>query len=53
MEDRNQHFGRGGGGNVHVPEEKKKTEGLADKLKNKLFKKKAEKSEANAETTGA
>ncbi|TVY84988.1 hypothetical protein LSUE1_G000346 [Lachnellula suecica] len=49
MENENFHVGRGGEGNVHVaePVAQKHPEGLADKLKNKLFKKKA----AKAETT--
>lgn len=43
----NFHVGRGGEGNVHVaaPEANKHPEGLADKLKNKLFKKKVAKTE--------
>jgi hypothetical protein len=42
MEGENFHVGRGGEGNVHVAEKNntKHPEGLADKLKNKLFKKK-------------
>lgn len=42
MENENFHVGRGGEGNVHVAEPvgQKHPEGLADKLKNKLFKKK-------------
>jgi len=44
-EGENFHVGRGGEGNVHVAEKSntKHPEGLADKLKNKLFKKKAAK----------
>ncbi|KAI9887049.1 MAG: hypothetical protein M1823_001121 [Watsoniomyces obsoletus] len=41
MEDRDYHIGRGGQGNAHLANEgKDKTqhEGLADKLKNKIFK---------------
>ncbi|RDL34682.1 Uncharacterized protein BP5553_07810 [Venustampulla echinocandica] len=46
MENENFHVGRGGGGNVHIGEgTKKHPEGLADKLKNKLFKKKAKEAE--------
>lgn len=46
MENENYHVGRGGEGNVHVAEPTSKhPEGLADKLKNKLFKKKAAKEE--------
>jgi len=47
QEDENYHVGRGGGGNVHLAEQptQKHPEGLADKLKNKLFKKKASKEE--------
>jgi hypothetical protein len=39
------HYGRGGEGNVakDTPSNTEKQEGLADKLKNKLFKKKVEK----------
>ncbi|KAF4631530.1 hypothetical protein G7Y89_g6612 [Cudoniella acicularis] len=53
MEGENFHVGRGGGGNVHVAEEppKKHPEGLADKLKNKLFKKKVKESKAEATST--
>jgi len=54
MENENFHVGRGGGGNVHLasPAANKHPEGLADKLKNKLFKKKvAAKEEKAAETT--
>jgi len=53
MEGENYHTGRGGGGNVHVaePAAPKHPEGLADKLKNKLFKKKAAKEEKAAATT--
>ena len=45
MENENFHTGRGGEGNVHVAAQptQKHPEGLADKLKNKLFKKKAAK----------
>jgi len=45
MENENFHVGRGGEGNVHTatPVTQKHPEGLADKLKNKLFKKKAAK----------
>jgi Protein of unknown function (DUF3602) len=48
-EGENFHVGRGGEGNVHIAEKPttKHPEGLADKLKNKLFKKKVAK-EANA-----
>lgn len=48
MENENFHVGRGGGGNVHIAEKPaaKHPEGLADKLKNKLFKKKLAKEEA-------
>jgi hypothetical protein len=44
-EGENFHVGRGGEGNVHVAEKStaKHPEGLADKLKNKLFKKKLSK----------
>lgn len=47
MENDTTHVGRGGAGNVHVPEANapKHPEGLADKLKNKLFKKKLAKEE--------
>jgi len=50
MEGETFHTGRGGEGNVHVPEEKgtKHPEGLADKLKNKLFKKKVAKEDKAA-----
>jgi hypothetical protein len=54
MEDENYHTGRGGGGNVHVAAPTagpKHPEGLADKLKNKLFKKKVAKKEEAATTT--
>jgi len=46
------HVGRGGAGNVHVPESitPKHPEGLADKLKYKLFKKKAAKEEKTVST---
>lgn len=49
-ENENFHVGRGGEGNVHAAAEKgqKHPEGLADKLKNKLFKKKAAKEESNS-----
>jgi len=41
-EGENFHVGRGGEGNVHLAEKgQKHPEGLADKLKNKLFKRKA------------
>jgi hypothetical protein len=42
-DDQTTHVGRGGAGNVHIPDEPivKHPEGLADKLKNKLFRKKA------------
>jgi hypothetical protein len=45
MENENFHTGRGGTGNVHLADSTapKHPEGLADKLKNKLFKKKAAK----------
>jgi len=48
MENENFHTGRGGGGNIHVAEDTtpKHPEGLADKLKNKLFKKKVAKEAA-------
>jgi hypothetical protein len=48
MEGQSFHTGRGGEGNVHVVEKNgtKHPEGLADKLKNKLFKKKAAKETA-------
>jgi hypothetical protein len=47
MDKENYHVGRGGEGNIHVaPSGQKHPEGLADKLKNKLFKKKAAKREA-------
>ncbi|KAG0650590.1 hypothetical protein D0Z07_2763 [Hyphodiscus hymeniophilus] len=48
MENDNFHTGRGGEGNVHIaaPTAPKHPEGLADKLKNKLFKKKASKETA-------
>jgi hypothetical protein len=47
MDKENYHVGRGGEGNIHVapPSEQKHPEGLADKLKNKLFKKKTAKQE--------
>lgn len=46
QENENFHVGRGGEGNVHHAEPTTKhPEGLADKLKNKLFKKKAVKEE--------
>jgi len=47
MENENFHTGRGGEGNVHVADSRapKHPEGLADKLKNKLFKKKVAKEE--------
>ena len=50
MEGENFHTGRGGKGNVHLaePDAPKHPVGLADKLKNKLFKKKAEKELATA-----
>jgi hypothetical protein len=50
MEGENFHVGRGGGGNVHIaaPEVHKHPEGLADKLKNKLFRKKIAKQEEKA-----
>ncbi|TVY28044.1 hypothetical protein LHYA1_G002611 [Lachnellula hyalina] len=46
-ENENFHVGRGGEGNVHTaaPITQKHPEGLADKLKNKLFKKKVAKKE--------
>jgi len=51
-ENENFHVGRGGEGNVHVaaPVAQKHPEGLADKLKNKLFKKKAVKEEKTTTT---
>lgn len=56
-EDQTYHIGRGGGGNVHSPDttQKKKTGeelSLADKIKNKLFKKNVEKHDHQAETSG-
>jgi hypothetical protein len=50
MEGENFHTGRGGEGNVHVAKENgtKHPEGLADKLKNKLFKKKTAKEDKAA-----
>ena len=50
MEGENFHTGRGGTGNVHLAdaEAPKHPVGLADKLKNKLFKKKAEKESTTA-----
>jgi hypothetical protein len=50
MEDQNYHTGRGGQGNAHLsgPQGNKHPEGLADKLKNKLFKKKVAKEDAKA-----
>jgi hypothetical protein len=46
MDKENYHVGRGGQGNVHVtPNGQKHPEGLADKLKKKLFKRKAAKEE--------
>lgn len=46
MENENYHGGRGGAGNVHLADQAPKhPEGLADKLKNKLFKKKLAKEE--------
>jgi hypothetical protein len=54
MEQENYHVGRGGKGNVHLAEEgPKHPEGLADKLKNKLFKKKAAKEQSKDDTTSA
>jgi len=56
MEDQTYHTGRGGGGNLHRPNGEpavKKQEGLADKLKNKLFKKKVAKEETATPTTVA
>jgi len=52
MDNDTTHVGRGGAGNVHVPDETapKHPEGLADKLKNKLFKKKVAKEEKAAST---
>jgi hypothetical protein len=52
MENDTTHVGRGGAGNVHVPDETvpKHPEGLADKLKNKLFKKKVAKEEKAVST---
>ncbi|KAH8602537.1 hypothetical protein B0O99DRAFT_499308 [Bisporella sp. PMI_857] len=52
-EDQTFHTGRGGGGNVHIPSAPapKKYEGLADKLKNKLFKKKKEETTTTPPTT--
>ena len=49
-EGENFHVGRGGEGNVHVAEKTspKHPEGLADKLKNKLFRKKVVKEEKTA-----
>merc|ERR1712098_276692 len=54
MEDQTFHTGRGGGGNIHKPDPPagpKHPIGFADKLKNKLFKKKAADKEPVAETT--
>jgi hypothetical protein len=50
MEGENFHVGRGGEGNVHIAEKNgiKHPEGLADKLKNKLFKKKVAKEDKAA-----
>lgn len=48
MENENFHTGRGGQGNVHLADSQKHPEGLADKLKNKLFKKKVAKEEKKA-----
>jgi hypothetical protein len=50
MEGENFHVGRGGEGNVHVAEKNntKHPEGLADKLKHKLFKKKLAKEDKAA-----
>lgn len=47
MDNENYHGGRGGAGNVHLAGQTgpKHPEGLADKLKNKLFKKKISKEE--------
>jgi len=46
QDDQTYHTGRGGEGNIHTPDPASKhPEGLADKLKNKLFKKKAAKEE--------
>lgn len=51
-EGENFHVGRGGQGNVHEAEPvvQKHPEGLADKLKNKLFKKKVAKEEKTTTT---
>ncbi|KAL2064947.1 hypothetical protein VTL71DRAFT_4087 [Oculimacula yallundae] len=53
MEDGTFHTGRGGGGNVHKPEPVGTTThiGFADKLKNKLFKKKVVEQKTVAEPT--
>ena len=52
MEGENFHTGRGGQGNVHVAEAAPKhPEGLADKLKNKLFKKKTTKEDSKVEAS--
>merc|ERR1712098_181111 len=54
MEDQTFHTGRGGGGNIHKPDPPagpKHPIGFADKLKNKLFKKKAADKEPVTETT--
>ncbi|KAH8676832.1 hypothetical protein BGZ60DRAFT_371352 [Tricladium varicosporioides] len=54
MEGENFHVGRGGEGNIHLAEKEagsKHPVGLADKLKNKLFRKKADKETAPAATT--
>ena len=54
MEQENYHVGRGGKGNVHLAHEgPKHPEGLADKLKNKLFKKKPAKEQGKEDTPSA
>ena len=51
-DDQNYHAGRGGAGNAHLADGTKKHEGLADKLKNKLFKsKKKDEPETTTTTT--
>ena len=52
MDGENIHVGRGGAGNVqdNATTAPKHPEGLADKLKNKLFKKKVDKEENSAST---
>lgn len=51
MENDTTHVGRGGAGNVHLAgNAPNHPEGLADKLKHKLFKKKVPKEEKTAST---